>query len=86
MIRNIILIPVSDGQPADDDYYGSKADEDLRQTVKEYTRKGLLFVAAAIGDDKPEIERIYGDAFMDVSDLSTLPEKLTSVIKKHIHI
>ena len=81
-----ILILVSDGQPADDDYYGNVADEDLRQTVKEYTRKGLLFIAAAIGDDKPEIERIYGDAFMDISDLSTLPEKLTSVIKKHIRI
>ncbi len=81
-----ILILVSDGQPADDDYYGYSADEDLRQTVREYTRKGILFIAAAIGSDKDEIERIYGNAFMDITDLNTLPEKLTGVIKRHIRI
>ena len=81
-----ILILVSDGQPADDDYYGPEADEDLHKTVREYTRKGILFIAAAIGSDKDEIERIYGNAFMDISDLNTLPEKLTGVIKRHIRI
>ncbi len=81
-----ILILVSDGQPADDDYYGPEADEDLRDTVREYARKGILFIAAAIGSDKDEIERIYGDAFMDITDLNTLPGKLTGVIKKHIRI
>lgn len=81
-----ILILVSDGQPADDDYYGPAADDDLQKTVREYTKKGILFIAAAIGSDKPEIERIYGNAFMDISDLNTLPEKLTGVIKRHIRV
>ena len=46
-----ILILVSDGQPADSGYSGTPAEEDLRGIKQEYRRKGLLFVAAAIGDD-----------------------------------
>ena len=46
-----ILILVSDGQPADSGYSGSAAEEDLRGIKQEYQRKGILFVAAAIGDD-----------------------------------
>ena len=67
-----ILILVSDGQPA---AYGIQ---------QEYRRKGILFIAAAIGDDKQNIERIYGDSFMDITDLNQLPVKLTAVVKRHI--
>lgn len=81
-----ILISVSDGQPADHGYYGTAAEEDLRGIKKEYQRKGILFVAAAIGDDKQNIERIYGDAFMDITDLQQLPVKLTSIVKRHIRM
>ncbi len=81
-----LLILVSDGQPADTGYYGTAAEEDLRGIRKEYQRKGILFVAAAIGDDKPSIERIYGDSFLDITDLAQLPSKLTAVVKRHIHI
>lgn len=81
-----ILILVSDGQPADSGYYGSAAEEDLRGIKQEYQRKGILFVAAAIGDDKQNIERIYGDSFMDISDLNQLPVKLTSVVKRHVRV
>lgn len=81
-----MLIIVSDGQPADTNYYGSAAEEDLRGVRKEYMRKGILFVAAAIGADKENIERIYGDSFMDISDLSMLPIKLTNVVKRHIRV
>nr|WP_289692175.1 nitric oxide reductase activation protein NorD [Enterocloster clostridioformis] len=81
-----ILILVSDGQPADSGYSGSAAEEDLRGIKQEYQRKGILFVAAAIGDDKQNIERIYGDSFMDISDLKQLPTKLTAVVKRHIRV
>lgn len=43
-----------------------------------------MFVAAAIGDDKQNIERIYGDSFLDITDLNQLPMKLTNVIKRFI--
>ena len=77
-----ILILVSDGQPADCGYSGTAAEEDLRGIKQEYKRKGLLFVAAAIGDDKQNIERIYGDSFLDITDLNQLPVKLTAIIKR----
>lgn len=63
-----------------------KAEEDLRGIKQEYCRKGIVFISAAIGDDKPNIERIYGDAFLDITDLSQLPVKLTAVVKRYMHI
>jgi len=83
-IRMLILI--SDGQPADCGYIGTAAEEDLRGIKHEYTCKGILFVAAAIGSDKENIERIYGDAFMDITDLSKLPVALTNAVKRHIRV
>lgn len=81
-----ILFSVSDGQPADTGYTGSAAEEDLRGIKQEYQRKGIIFVAAAIGDDKQNIERIYGDSFLDITDLNQLPVKLTNVVKRHIRV
>jgi len=81
-----MLILVSDGQPADSGYGGTAAEEDLRGIKREYTRKGVLFVAAAIGDDRANIERIYGDSFLDITDLSKLPVALTNVVKRHIRV
>ena len=79
-----LLILVSDGQPADYGYSGTAAEEDLRGVKQEYQRKGVLFVAAAIGSDKENIERIYGDSFLDITDLNKLPVKLAGIIKRFI--
>ena len=81
-----ILMIVSDGQPADRGYDGTAAEEGLRGVRQEYQRKNIIFVAAAIGDDKQNIERIYGDSFMDITDLNQLPAKLTGVVRRHIQI
>lgn len=81
-----LLILVSDGQPADTGYGGTAAEEDLRGIVAEYRRKGICFIAAAIGDDRDSIERIYGDAYMDISDLNKLPVALTNVVKRFIRM
>lgn len=81
-----ILILVSDGQPADSGYVGTAAEEDLRGIRHEYERKGILFIAAAIGSDKENIGRIYGDAFMDITDLNKLPVLLTEKVKAHIRV
>ena len=81
-----LLMLVSDGQPADTGYYGTAAEEDLRGVKQEYQRKGILFVAAAIGNDKENIERIYGDSFLDISDLNKLPVKLAGIIKRFIRV
>jgi len=81
-----ILILVSDGQPSDIGYGGTAAEEDLRGIKQEYTRKGILFIAAAIGNDKNNIERIYGDSYLDITDLSKLPVSLTNIVKRHIRV
>jgi len=81
-----ILILVSDGQPADSGYMGTAAEEDLRGIKREYTKKGILFIAAAIGNDKENIERIYGDSYLDITDLSKLPVALTNVVKRFIRV
>ena len=81
-----LLILVSDGQPADYGYSGSAAEEDLRGIKQEYQRKGVLLIAAAIGSDKENIERIYGDSYLDITDLTQLPVKLTNIVKRHIRV
>ena len=65
---------------------GTAAEEDLRGIKHEYNRKGVTFVAAAIGDDKENIKRIYGDSFLEITDLGKLPVKLTEVVKKNIRM
>ena len=81
-----LLMLVSDGQPADLGYMGTAAEEDLRGIKQEYQRKKVLFVAAAIGSDKENIERIYGDSFLDITDLNKLPVKLAGIIKRFIRV
>ena len=66
--------------------YGAAAEEDLRGIKHEYQRKGVLFVAAAIGSDKENIERIYGNSFLDITDLTKLPVKLAGIIKRFIRL
>lgn len=79
-----LLILVSDGQPADDGYYGTSAEADLRGIKKDCDKARVLLVAAGIGDDKETLERIYGNSFMDITDLSQLPIKLAEKIKKYM--
>ena len=69
-----LLFLISDGQPA----------ADLRGIKQEYSRKGIQLFAAAIGDDKPNIKRIYGDGFLDISDLNRLPVHLGNLIIQYI--
>ena len=84
--KGTLLILVSDGQPAHTGYFGAAAEEDLRGIHQEYRRKGIHLVAAAIGEDKEAIERIYGDAFLDITDLHQLPVKLTQAVKNFLRV
>ena len=79
-----LLILISDGQPAACDYYGTAAEADLRGIKREYTNKGITMFSAAIGEDKENIERIYQDGFLDITDLNLLPMNLTKLIARYI--
>lgn len=79
-----ILMIICDGQPNDDGYTGSAAEADLRGIKLEYARKGVKIYAAAIGDDRPRIERIYGDGYLDITNLNELPVMLTNLIVRSL--
>lgn len=81
-----LLISLSDGQPkAKPDYSGNFAAEDLKQIINEYGRKGVVFLAAAIGQDKDAICEIYGqERFIDISDLKQLPVRLVQIIARYL--
>jgi len=81
-----LLISLSDGQPkAMPDYSGSFAADDMKQIIKEYTRKGIIFLAAAIGQDKDAICEIYGqERFIDITDLKQLPMRLVQIIVRYL--
>lgn len=81
-----LLISLSDGQPkAMPDYTGRLAAEDMKQTLNEFSRKGVIFLAAAIGQDKEAICEIYGqERFLDISDLKQLPLRLVQIIARYL--
>ncbi|MOA20058.1 hypothetical protein D3C78_1404760 [compost metagenome] len=81
-----LLISISDGQPkAMDDYTGSYAVTDMQQTIEEYERKGITFLAAAIGQDKDVISEIYGnERFLDITNLRELPARLVRIIARYL--
>jgi len=81
-----LLISISDGQPkAMDNYTGSYAARDMRQTIEEYERKGVAFLAAAIGQDKDVIHDIYGqDKFLDIANLREFPARLVRIIARYL--
>ena len=79
-----LFIVVSDGQPADDGYYGTAAELDLQGIRREYVNRGVTFLAAAIGDDKPAIKRCYGEgAFLDITDLKAFPTTIAKIIARY---
>ncbi|MFC0215985.1 nitric oxide reductase activation protein NorD [Paenibacillus chartarius] len=81
-----LLISISDGQPkALEAYSGETALQDIQQTIAEYERRGVRFLAAAIGDDKETISRIYGDGrYLDITDLNRFPAELVRCIARYL--
>lgn len=79
-----ILFIISDGQPAASGYSGSAAEADMKAIRQEAKRKGVITFAAAIGNDRENIERIYKEGFLDISNLDDLPIILTKLLLKYI--
>ncbi|MFT4104363.1 MAG: AAA family ATPase [Lacrimispora sp.] len=81
-----LFISISDGQPkAMPDYTGDLAVADMKNTLQEYRRKGVLFLAAAIGQDKEIISDIYGNEnTLDITDLKQLPARLVQIIARYL--
>lgn len=82
--ENKLMIIVSDGRPNSNWYSGQAAEEDLKNIKREFERKGGRLIAAAIGEDRDTIKRIYGNSFLDVSDVNNLPLKMASLISRYV--
>ena len=84
--RTKVIISISDGQPkAMPDYTGEKAARDMKDTLQEFRRKGIQFLAAAIGQDKEAIRELYGaENTLDITDLKQLPARLVQVIARFL--
>ncbi|MCR5766075.1 MAG: VWA domain-containing protein [Treponema sp.] len=81
-----LLILISDGQPNANEYYGEAAKEDLKAIKKHLKNRGVELFAAAIDDDKEYIKAIYGNGFLDMSDLSKLPKTMVRLIESFMDI
>lgn len=79
-----LLFIISDGQPNDGNYKGEAAKKDIQEILTKYRRKGVTTFATAIGSDKDKIKAIYGDGYLDITDLNQFPKKLTSMVVKRI--
>lgn len=81
-----LIISISDGQPkAMPDYTGEKAVYDMKDTLQEYRRKGIQFLAAAIGQDKEAIRELYGtENTLDITDLKQLSARLVQIIARFL--
>lgn len=79
-----ILVMLTDGQPRADGYSGSIAKEDLQEAKHDLKKKGIELFCAAIGEDREVIEDIYGDGFLNISDLKKMPAKLAGLITRYI--
>lgn len=78
--KHKILTIISDGFPNANYYRGEEAKRDLIKIKKNLTKKGVTFLAAAIGADKDAIRNIYEEAFLDISDIEKLPVLLSKQV------
>ena len=80
-----LLLTISDGQPkAMPDYTGNKAKADIQAVIKENERQEIIFLSAAIGQDKDVIKEIYGaERYIDISNLKEFPKQLLTLISRY---
>lgn len=79
-----LMVVISDGAPNDGDYGGAEAFDDIKKTVAEFKRKGLLIYGAAIDDDREVIQELYGKGFLSITDLKSLPKTMVRLMRQNI--
>ncbi len=79
-----LLVVISDGRPNHDGYGGEEAAKDIQGILKKARQDGIEVLACAIGNDKENIKAIYGDSFIDITDLAKMPGTLVNIVKKRI--
>lgn len=79
-----LLFIISDGTPNAYNYGGTIAINELKEIHNKCKKKGIITFAAAVGDDKDKIENIYGESFLDISNLDDMPNIFINKIRQFI--
>jgi hypothetical protein len=75
-----LVVYIHDGEPTDE------RPEAVRQTVEDVRRDGLIVIGLFVGDQRelPKLETIFGaDDTIGVSELTRLPERLGTLLKRY---
>ena len=89
-----LLLIVSDGAPEASGYYGSEANQDVRDAVAAAIKSGQLVITAGIGSCRSEIESVYIDPatpnrcakFLDIADLEKMPKQFIRIIQRRMDL
>lgn len=81
----ILFFVLSDGDPLADGYYGTAAVKDTAGKIRQAEKLGFEIIQVQIGDGYiSNIKTMFSKYIILKNDLSQLPEKLGSILKKSI--
>ena len=78
-----LLIVITDGESADNHAYDGD-EKPIAKMMRLLRRDNVIVVAAGIGDDRQQVEKEFGDGFLDITDINMMPEQLVALIKKNL--
>lgn len=87
-----ILFIISDGLPNHGNYRGTIAKNDIQRIVSSAIKKGILVIAAMIGEDAAAVRGLYQDGIspakaarlIDITDLDRLPKIFPSILRRKL--
>lgn len=79
-----MMVVISDGAPNHTNYGGEEAKQDIKKTVAEFRRQGLMIYGAAIDEDREAIQELYGSGFLNITDLKSLPKTMVRLLRQNI--
>ena len=44
----------------------------------------MTVIGAGIGESRSAVEKEFGNAFLDVSDMAKMPQLLAGIVKRHL--
>ena len=77
------LFVISDGLPLAEGYRGEAGIADTRREREKLEHRGIHVMAAAIGEDRELIGRIYGKGFLNISDTERMPAAMAGIIRQY---
>ncbi len=78
-----LLFVISDGLPLAEGYRGEAGIADTRWEREKLEHRGIHVMAAAIGEDRELIGRIYGKGFLNISDTERMPAAMAGIIRQY---